>query len=342
MADKVRLGFIGCGNIIRGHLEQGLKDFEDVEFVGWCDLREEAAAERRAQVGGQGEIFTEAAEMLDKAKPDAVFIALPTFAHGPVEKEVVKRRIPFFIEKPIAIDMATAARTLEAVKKRDILTCVGYMSRYREPVQQAKRLIEGRSPVFLLGGWAGQGPKPDTPIFQWWVRKEMSGGQFTEQATHTVDLARYFFGDAESVYAVPVRDRVPRPDFFTIEDAVVADVRFLNGAAGCLYGACCIGVGGGVTMDIHFIDMKISFTSGRQDGLIQIKGQQPIQLRGDAKALHLEDRAFINSVKAGSNQGILSTYEDGVKTLAISLAADKSMKTGKVVKLKDGGLKLGA
>ena len=46
-----------------------------------------------------------------------------------------------------------------------------------------------------------------------------SGGQFTEQTTHTIDLARYLFGDVASVYAVAVRDRKERPDFFTIEDA---------------------------------------------------------------------------------------------------------------------------
>ncbi len=44
MADKVKLAFIGSGGIVRAHLEQGLKDFEDVQFVGWCDLNEETAA----------------------------------------------------------------------------------------------------------------------------------------------------------------------------------------------------------------------------------------------------------------------------------------------------------
>ena len=33
MADKARLGFIGCGGIVKTHLEHGLKGFEDVEFV---------------------------------------------------------------------------------------------------------------------------------------------------------------------------------------------------------------------------------------------------------------------------------------------------------------------
>lgn len=49
MAEEVKLAFIGCGGITRSHLEQGLKNFEDVQFVGWCDVDEKAAAARREQ-----------------------------------------------------------------------------------------------------------------------------------------------------------------------------------------------------------------------------------------------------------------------------------------------------
>jgi len=75
--DKIKLAFIGSGGIVRSHLEHGLKDFEDVEFVGWCDLVEETAVARREQVGGRGEVYTDARRMLDEARPDAVYIMLP-------------------------------------------------------------------------------------------------------------------------------------------------------------------------------------------------------------------------------------------------------------------------
>ena len=53
---KVKLAFIASGGNVRSHLDQGLKDFGDVEFAGRCDLNKEAAAARREQVGGSGEI----------------------------------------------------------------------------------------------------------------------------------------------------------------------------------------------------------------------------------------------------------------------------------------------
>ena len=76
MTDQVRLAFIGCGNIVASHLNQGLKDFEDVDFVGWCDLNRSAAESRRAQANGRGEVFDDAAAMLDTVAPDAVFVAI--------------------------------------------------------------------------------------------------------------------------------------------------------------------------------------------------------------------------------------------------------------------------
>ena len=66
MTDKVRLGFIGSGGIVRTHLEHGLRSFPDVEFAAWCDLNPETGAARREQVGGQGAIYTEARQMLDE------------------------------------------------------------------------------------------------------------------------------------------------------------------------------------------------------------------------------------------------------------------------------------
>lgn len=161
MSDKVRLGFIGSGGIVRSHLEQGLKDFPDVEFAAWCDLNEQTAAARKEQVGGKGAIYTDAKKMLDEVKPDAVYIMLPPFAHGPTEQLVIERRIPFFVEKPVAIDLPTAQRTMEGVNKHGLLTAVGYMTRYRHSVQRVRELLKTQKPVLMYGGWIdlGRGQK---------------------------------------------------------------------------------------------------------------------------------------------------------------------------------------
>jgi predicted dehydrogenase len=333
MTDKVRLGFIGSGGIVRSHLEQGLKNFADVEFAAWCDLNEETAAARRAQVGGQGAIYTDARQMLDQVKPDAVYIMLPPFAHGVVEEWVIERKLPFFVEKPVAIDMATAEKVAEGVKKHGLLTGVGYMNRYRKSVQRVRELLQQQKPVLLHGGWLGGGPKPSSPIWHWWTRKEKSGGQFTEQSTHTIDLARTLFGDVVSVYAVPVRDRRERPPEFNIEDASMVQLTFANGAAGNLYSSCSTTLGGGVSLTAWGTELRAEFTGWEHSVKIYLPGSEQVTIPGEQNIFGLEDRAFIDSVKAGKNVGLLATYEDGLKATAIACAANESMETGRVVQI---------
>jgi len=332
--EKVRLAFIGSGGIVRSHLEHGLKDFEDVAFVGWCDLSPDTAAARREQVDGQGGIYTDAAEMLDEVKPDAVYIMLPPYAHGGAEALVLERRLPFFIEKPVAIDLETALRVAEEVDRQGLLTSVGYMNRYRESVGRVRALLQEQKPVLLHGGWLGGGPKEYAGIWQWWVQKDRSGGQFLEQTTHTIDLARYLFGDVTDVYAVAVRDRKERPDFFTIEDASMVQLRFANGAAGNLYSSASTSQGGGVSLNVWGTDLFAAFTGWEHSVHIQLPEQEPVAIPGEPNIFRLEDRAFIDSVKAGRDMGILATYADGLKATSIAVAANESMRTGQVERVE--------
>lgn len=332
MPDKIRLAFVGCGGITRAHLNHGLKNFSDVEFVGWCDINEKAAISVRKEVNDQGEVFKDVKEMLAKTKPDAVYIMLPPFAHGPAEEAVIEKRLPFFVEKPVALNLELAKRIFEEVKKYDLITAVGYMNRYRRSVQRVKELLQNRTPVLMHGGWIGGGPSNYEG--NWWIQKDKSGGQFLEQTTHTVDLARYFFGEVSYVYATAIRNRISRPPIFTIEDASMVQLVFSNGAVASLYSSCCTSVGGGVFLTLWATDMKAEFTGWEHSVRIYLPGEEQITIPGEPNIFSIEDRAFINSVKANKNTGILANYEDGLKALAISVAVNESMETGKVVKVK--------
>lgn len=333
MAGKIKLGFIGSGGIVKGHLEHGLKDFPDVEFVGWCDLDPAVAEARRAEAGGKGRVYTDAEKMIDKAKPDAVYIMLPPFAHGPAEDLVLDRGLSFFIEKPVAIDLDTARRVAKGVKAKKLVTSVGYMTRYRTSVQRVKELLKGQRPVLMHGGWIGGGPDKYEGIWKWWVQKDRSGGQFLEQTTHTTDLARYLFGDVKSVYAVAVRGRMERPKFFTIEDASMVQLVFKSGAAANLYSSASTTVGGGIYLTLWATHLKADFTGWEHTVKIERPEGEVIDIPGEANIFAKEDRAFIDSIKAGKNQGILATYDDGLKATEIACAANLSMVNGKVIEL---------
>ena len=207
------------------------------------------------------------------------------------------------------------------------------MTRYRKSVQRVRERLKKQKPVIMHGGWRGGGPVEYEGIWKWWVQKDKSGGQFLEQTIHTIDLARYLFGEVTRVYAVAVKDRRERPDFFTIEDASMVQLSFANGAAANLYSSCSTPIGAGIILHVWATEMKAEFTGWEHSGRIKLSGGEEISIPGEANIFAQEDRAFIDSVKAGKNKGLLSTYEDGLKATAIACAANESMKSGEIMEI---------
>jgi predicted dehydrogenase len=219
-----------------------------------------------------------------------------------------------------------------AAKSKDLITSVGYMSRYRAGVKRAKELLAGDPAIICYGGWIGGTPKMTAPIHQWWVVKEKSGGQLVEQTTHTVDLVRYFCGDIQEVYAAAARGFVKGIPTYTIDDASLVTFRFKSGAIATLYSACCAnGGGGGVTLTVYALNHTAKLSGWSLDAEILTAGGKPEKFAGEQNIFEIEDRAFLHAVKTGDRSGILTDYADGLKTAAAAMAANKSMETRKPV-----------
>lgn len=328
---KVRLAFVGSGGMAEAH-SKALSTVPGVEILGYCDVKLKNARARAEKYGGQA--FNCAEEMLDKVEPDAVYVCLPPFAHG-VELELVRRGIPFFIEKPIGIDMSLTRRIVSAVKRKNLITSVGYMNRYRKSVQTAKKLFAKDTPILVLGGWIGATPiAKGEGIWTWWVQKDKSGGQFLEQVTHTVDLARFICGEAVEVHAYSAKGlNTLTPKFYTIDDATVVNIKFKSGAVANLWACCSANAGGGrVSLSIYATKTTALFTGWDHSATILRHKKKTLEISGESEVFPIEDRAFLRAVRTGNPDSILCTYEDGAKTLAITVAANESMKTGKPVR----------
>lgn len=109
--DKVKVAIIGVGARGSGHAAQ-LATIEGVDFVGVCDLRENAAKNTQANVakrGHQPKVYfgdpNAWRTMLAETKPDAVFIATPWRLHAPMCVGAMKAGAHAFCEVPIAITL---------------------------------------------------------------------------------------------------------------------------------------------------------------------------------------------------------------------------------------------
>ena len=319
---KVKVGFLGCGGIAHAHMER-LARMEDVEIVAFCDVVKERAEESAKKYGGRA--YTDHHEMLDKEKLDALYVALPPVAHTDGEIIAAEKKIHIFVEKPIALTLEKAKEINEAIKKAGVISSVGYHFRYMDTVEEAKKLVEGKTIGMILGYWIG-----GFPGVYWWRRMDMSGGQIVEQTTHIFDLARYFCGDVDEVYAAygrKILTDIPESD---VPDVGTVTMKFKDGTVGTVSNSCMISQGFRVGVELFLRDLVLEV--GWR--LRIIEPDKTIEKNLKVDPYWEEDRIFIDAIKTGDASKIKSPYEDGLKSLAVSLAANKSWKEGKAVKVE--------
>jgi len=337
MSERIRLGFVGCGGIAESHMKALVKNAA-AEIAAFCDVRLTRAEEVSKQYGSpDAQVFDSADGMFRKARLDAAYFCLPPFAHG-AELEAIKREIPFFVEKPVNLYLDQAKRIARAVERRKLLTCAGYMNRYRKGVNKVRELLKEDPPILALGGWVGKTPRPrpEGGIWAWWIIKEKSGGQFHEQVTHTVDLARFLCGEVSEVHSYPAKNmNRTAPATYNIEDASVVNLKFVNGAVGNLWASCSADAGGGVTLSIYAGQTTALFTGWEHSLRLLRKDGQPEDIAGEPEIFSIEDGAFIDAVRKNDPTLVMSSYSDGLKTMEVTLAANESMNSGKPVKIRN-------
>ncbi len=322
----VRIGFIGTGGIAGAH-RRALSQISNAQMVAFCDT-DEARAKSAAEEHG-GVAYTDYQKMLSKESLDAVYICLPPFAHGEFEDAVIDAGLPFFIEKPIDIDLARAEKCAARIAEKGLITGVGYHWRHMDTVDYLKAEVSGRPIGMALGYWMG-----GTPGVWWWRKWDTSGGQMCEQTTHIIDLARYFMGEVKSVYAAYTTYRMDQVmEGFEVSDAGTATLTFQSGAVCQIATSCALEKTGNVSLQLHF-DGAVADIAG---GKLSIRGgkyDEEVKREPETNATVREDTFFVNAVEGtDSADKIRSPYADALKSLRVSLAMNDSAKSGQVIEL---------
>ncbi|MHC4248103.1 MAG: Gfo/Idh/MocA family protein [Planctomycetota bacterium] len=324
----VRVGMIGSGGIGNRHA-QALAKVEGAQLVAAADV-DLARAEKILE--GQGKAYSDFIEMLSSEKLDAVYVCTPPHAHGGIELAASEHVGAVMIEKPVGNDLATCLKIQEAFEKAGTIAGAAYMNRYRRSSERAKELLSDPDdpPVYVEGRWVG-----GMPGVAWWRDRSKSGGQMNEQCTHVVDLARWLVGDVVEVSAYGAKGFVKGVSDYTVEDAVVMNVRFASGAVGTISTGCFAkgGVGTGVGLTVCSRGVKCELGGWGMALEASLAGGEKVTVPGQDDIFIVEDRAFIEAVEKKDASLVRSPYADAVKTLAVCLAANESMDTGKPIKL---------
>lgn len=327
---KTKVGFVGCGGIANAHL-QGLAKHVDVELVAFCDVAAQRAAEAKEKYGAEGsKTFTSARDMFGDVALDAAYYCLPPFAHGD-ELIAVEKDVPFFVEKPVDLDLGRAKEIGAAVQKKNLLSATGYMNRYRKGIQEVRSRLRSDPAILMFGGWIGGTPRSSG---SWWIDKSKSGGQFHEQVTHTVDIAVWLGGTPVEIHAYAATGlNQGVPSDYTIEDAMVVNMRFPNNGVANLWSSCSSnGGGGGVTLNVYANQMTALFTGWEHSVRILTDGGKNVEeIKGEGDIFAIEDDCFIRAVRTGDRSLVQASYVDGIESTKVTLAATESFRSGKPV-----------
>ncbi|MGA3030218.1 MAG: Gfo/Idh/MocA family oxidoreductase [Candidatus Limnocylindrales bacterium] len=311
-----RVGIIGAGWIARVHVRV-LSGFDDVRVVGIASRNPDSAGPLAESAGAR--VYPDYRSMLDEAELDAVFVCVPPYAAGEPALAVVDRGIALFAEKPLGVNEELPARIAKSIHEKRVVSCVGYQWRYLEVVDRARELLEAHPAHLVVGSWLGE-----TPGAAWWIRKDQSGGQIVEQATHIFDLARYLVGEMEPTSAAG--HRVPRPAFpeSDILDVTETSVSFASGAVGSFSTTSLLAgphrveletVSDGMALTLQVLDHRLVVRLGTETSTVAPPSEFETPYR-------LQNRAFVDAAQGKPNR-IRSTYDDALLTHHVTLAASR-------------------
>jgi predicted dehydrogenase len=251
---KVHLGFLGAGWWATANHMPLLAQRDDVEMTAVCRLGRTELGQVKDKFGFR--FATEdAAELVNYAGLDAVFVTTPHTLHYEHARLALEKGLHVACEKPMCTRGSDARELVRLAKQKDLHLLVPYGWHYKPFIQQAKRwmddgavgtvqyvlchmaspirdlLVKGRFEAEGVSGQAGDvlfQPDPKT-----WSDPTVAGGGYGHaQLSHSTGMLFWLTGlMPKSVYAL-MSAPGSKVDLY---DAL--SVRFDNGAIGTVSGA---------------------------------------------------------------------------------------------------------
>ena len=204
--DKVRIGIIGGGRIADLNI-LGYLDHPRCEVFAVCDVREDIARARMAQWKAR-KYYTDYQKLLSDPDLDAVEILTPHKLHCPMVIEAAQAKKHVSVQKPMCCSIAEAEQMIAATRAAGVKFKLFENFVFYPPYRKAKELIaEGAigEPLSInlklgigVGGWW-------VPLktWLWHINWDECGGgpALYDDGFHKMSIARWFFGEIESVRA---------------------------------------------------------------------------------------------------------------------------------------------
>ena len=339
MSDIIRVAIVGLGSVVEEHHAFAIdKLVQDgiIKVVAVADpsiKRVNWLRETWGRKWGAMEWLPNGDTLALQVPIDAAFLFLPPYAHGSVELALLKRGIPFFVEKPLGVDLAGPAAIEAAVKDTGVTVSVGFIERTL-PWNKALKFF------FDNGGRRGlraalvQNINPINTLGRWTSYLHKGAGAYIENCIHQLDLIRFWGFEPVRVSCFKI-EREPMAGInqpwgysaqYVLDNGAtmtLVDTRTLDKLSAPRREFTLIGDG-------WLVDRKAGVWG---EGRIVKDGQTVAEWKDTPFKDHFypyytELKAFVDAVRTGDRGGIEADYPEATKTWRATLAAMESAERG--------------
>ncbi len=224
-----KVALVGAGKMGISHLSI-LGAHKDVEIVGVCDTSLIVMGALKKYTSFP--CYKKFSKMLDQEKPDAVFVAVPTKLHYGMIKELLKRKIHVFAEKPFCLNPEEGSELAKIAEDSGLVNQVGYHNKFIGTFKEVKKIIDSGAlgEIYHFMGEA-YGPvvikrKEST----WRSNPEDGGGCLMDYASHVIDLVNDLLAPVKEVNGSLLKSIYSQK----VDDAVYSLLQLENGVSGVL------------------------------------------------------------------------------------------------------------
>ncbi|GGL98192.1 Gfo/Idh/MocA family protein [Nakamurella endophytica] len=275
----------------------------------------------------------QAADLLERHRPDAVLVCSITADHRPLVEAAAAHGAAVLCEKPLATTAADAAAIVRACDEAGVQLHTAFVTRFYPVVREVRELVRGGEIGAVRGMVGGnRGRPPLAPRYPAWITDagQAGGGALIDHSVHVLDAMRFVTGlETDGVLAevgTLFHD-------IAVEDGALVSLVFDGGAVGSIDPSWSVPAANPWSYDFYLrilgTDGSLAIASAPE--ALRVAARQGDRTLVDASFEPDVNRdtvdAFLRSVRAGTLQEPCATGVDGLRAVEVAEAAYRSSRT---------------
>lgn len=334
----VKVAIVGAGFIGEVHANS-MHKLENAKVAAVVSSREKEGAEFAEKFGARR--YSTLEELLEQGDVDCVDICTPTFLHAAMTEKAAEAGKHILCEKPLALSIGDVDKMIKVVRKNNVKAMAGHTLRFWPEYVKAKEIIDSGELGKPLHVFCERlAATPDWHKGSWGFNEARGGGASVDLHIHDLDYLIWLFGQPKMVNAVGVQ----KPELGGISH-IGTNIVFRNGVTGFAEGGWTFKGAFPFTMVLRILCEKGTIDwmlragknieeRGQKNKLTVYKDDGSVEEPAVAEEdpYFLQCKYFIDCIDKDAPIEN-ATFEDGRNALELALAATKSAKDQKPVKV---------